>query len=135
MPAVNNGSMNNDFKVIQRSGDGRQHVTDIKIGENKLGQILYFETEQKYVDVDFASTESTLIVMITPGEIWYEDYERYLTDEDDEFYDHPDYFLVDIEIPTGGKLVTPLTTALKHQYFVNIIDIADACDYEAVGIK
>lgn len=127
--------MNNDFKVTQRSGDDRPHVTDIKIGENKLGQILYFETDQKYVNVWFDSTGSELIVRITPGEIWYEDYDRCLTSKDDEFYDHPDYFSVDIEIPTGGKHVTTLTTALKHQYFVNLIDIADACDYDAVRIE
>lgn len=127
--------MNNDFKVTQRSGDGRQHVSDVRVGENKLGQILYFETDQKYVDVDFASTLDTLIVMIAPCEIWYEFYERYVTPEDDEYYEHPDYFSVEIEIPIGSKHVTTLVTPLKHQYFVNIIDIADACDYESVGIK
>jgi hypothetical protein len=127
--------MNNDFKVTQRSGDGIQHVTDIKIGENKLGQILYFETDQKYVAVWFDCTGSELIVRITPDELWCEDYDRCLTSQDDEFYAHPDYFSIDIEISTGGKHVTTLTTALKHQYFVNIIDIADACDYDAVRIK
>lgn len=127
--------MNNDFKVIQRSGDDRPHVTEVKVGENKLGQILYFETNQKYVDVNFYSTSDTLVVTVTPGEIWYEDYERYLTDKDDEYYKHPDYFLVEIEVATGGKHVTTLVTPLKHQYFVNIIDINDACDYEAVDIK
>ena len=127
--------MNNNFKVTQRSGNGIQHVTDIKIGENKLGQILYFETDQKYVNVWFDCTGSELIVRITPDELWCEDYDRCLTSEDDEFYDHHDYFSIDIEIPTGGKHVTTLTTALKHQYFVNIIDIADACDYDAVRIE
>lgn len=127
--------MNNDFKVTQRSGDDRPHVSDVRVGENKLGQILYFETDLKYVDVDFSSTFDTLFVMITPDDIWCEDYGRYLTNEDEEYYKHPDYFFVEIEIPTGGKHVTMVPTALKHQYFVNIIDIADACDYEAVGIK
>jgi hypothetical protein len=123
------------FKVTQMRGDDRPHVTDVRVGENKLGQILYFETDQKYVNVWFACTGSTLIAMISPDELWCEDCDRYLTSEDSEFYDHPDYFSVEIEIPTGGKYVTTLTTALKHQYFVNIIDTNDACDYEAVGIK
>jgi hypothetical protein len=30
--------MNNDFKVTQRSGDGRQHVSDVRVGE-KLTRI------------------------------------------------------------------------------------------------
>ena len=127
--------MTNDFKVTQRSGDDSPHVSDVKVGENKLGHILYFETDLKYVDVDFASTFDTLIVTISPDDIWCKDYGRYLTDEDEGYYEHPDYFLVEIEIPNVGKHVTTLTTALKHQYFVNIIDIADSCDYEAVGIK
>ena len=27
--------MNNDFKVTQRSGDDRPHVTDVKLGEEE----------------------------------------------------------------------------------------------------
>jgi hypothetical protein len=126
--------MNNDFTVRKVQGDDRQHVTDVRVGENKLGQILYFETERKYVDVLFASTFDTLIVTISPGEIWSENYERYLTNEDEEYYEHPDYFLVDIEILTGSKHVTTLVTPLKHEYFINIIGINDACDYEAVKL-
>jgi len=127
--------MSKDFTIIQRHGDDRPHVSDVRVGENKLGQILYFETDLKYVDVDFSSTGSTLIVRISPSELYRESDCKYMYFESDEFYEHPDYFLVEIEIPTGGKHVTMLPTALKHQYFVNIIDIADACDYEAVGIK
>jgi len=127
--------MNNDFKLTQMRGDNRPHVSDVRLGENKLGQILYFETDLKYVDVHFASTLDTLIVTISPDGLYREGDGKYLDFSDDEFYVHPDYFLVEIEIPTGGKHVSTLVTPLKHEYFVNIIDIADACDYEAVSIK
>jgi len=126
--------MNKDFKITQMRGNNRPHVSGVRLGENKLGQILYFETDLKYVDVHFASTLDTLIVTISPDGLYREGDGKYLDFSDDEFYVHPDYFLVEIKIPTGGKHVTTLVTPLKHEYFVNIIDINDACDYEAVKL-
>ena len=126
--------MRNNFTVRSLQGTpAEKHVHNIKLGENKLGQILHFDTNLKYVDVDFASTSDTLIVMISPLEI--QDEKVFLTQEDDEFYEHPEYFLVEIEVDTGNKHVTTLVTQLKHEYFVNIIDIDDACDYDAVNSK
>lgn len=127
----------NNFRLRELFGNNEleSYVSNVIVGENKLGQVLYFETSLKYVNItEFSSGDLTLFI-ISPEEVWSEEDDRPLTHADGHFYDHEDYFCVEIQVPTGGKHISTLTTALKHEYFINLIDINDTCDYKAVGIK
>ena len=48
----------NNFRLKELFGNNEleSYVSNVRVGENKLGKVLYFETDLKYVDVDFSST-------------------------------------------------------------------------------
>jgi hypothetical protein len=127
----------NNFKLRELVGNNEleSYVSNVRVGENRLGKVLYFETSLKYVDITHYSSGDLALFIISPEEVWSEEDDRALTHEDGHFYDHEDYFCVEIQVPSGGKHISTLTTALKHQYFINLIDTNDTLDYEAVGIK
>ena len=127
----------NNFRLRELFGNNEleSYVSNVRVGENKLGKVLYFETSLKYVNITECSSGDSVMFINSPEELWSEKDNRFLTHEEGHFYYHEDYFCVEIQVPTGGKHISTLTTALKHEYFINLIDTNDTCDYKAVGIK
>ena len=126
-----------NFRLKKLFGNNKleSYVSNVRVGENKLGKVLYFETSLKYVNITECSSGDLAMFIISPEDLWSEEDNRFLTHAEGRFFYHKDYFCVEIQVPTGGKHISTLTTALKHEYFINLIDTKYTCDYEAVGIE
>ena len=111
-------------QVNNNQAEVADFVQDVKVGVNKTGIVVYFETTEKYVEVDVIHSSSQKIIYIIPCEL--EDCNGYSDTE------HPDYYEIHIQIKTDDISCAEIVTPLKHEYFVNLIPIDNLLDYKAV---
>lgn len=110
-------------------------VHTIKIGKTNSGIVnVWFETKDKYIDVNANGSShgpyySGNSIILHP-EIW--DGERYIEQDQDEYYDHPDYWFANLVVELEHTNYIERVTALKHEYFVTYVPDSQALNYECL---
>jgi hypothetical protein len=122
--SVHLAQVNDETKTV------RDFVQSVVVGKNKIGIVVHFETTEKYVEIDVINTGGQKIICIIPSAL--ETSRGWVEAGDPEFYNHPDYYEIHIQIKTDNISCAEVVTPLKHEYFVNLIPIANLCDYDAI---
>ena len=98
-------------------------VQSVVVGSNKSGIVVHFDTTEKYVEIYVIHFGSEKLITIVPSDPVHGGW----MDIDD-----PDYYNLKIQIKMDDISCAEVVTALKHEYFVNLIPIDNLCDYNAI---
>lgn len=117
-------------------------IRNIRAGVTEKGTVnVHFETADKYIDVDANGTvygpdykgqtirlHPNLWVMGDDGVI------RYLEGDDDEFYEHPDYWYASLVVDTeNDERYDSTVIPLKHEYFVSYVPDSEVMNHDCLG--
>lgn len=118
-------------------------VQNLRAGITAKGTVnIHFETKDKYIDVDangttfYGSRYKGQTICLHP-QLWFEgDSGRMeiLDGENDEFYEHPDYWVATLVVDTeNNEYYTSRVIALKHEYFVSYVPDSEVMNYDCLG--
>lgn len=111
-------------------------VKNLLIGKTAEGIVnLHFETADKYIEVD--ANGSSLSPAYEGKTIYLFphlfDGNDYLDRSEDDFYEHPGFWMARLVVELDTLNYTPVVVPLKYRYFVSFIPDESVMNYECLG--